>query len=181
MTEENKSNETQPQADVSAPVAQKSQSTQSKAKPGDDFDWSIDDQGFGGYSAAERQKMENLYTETLSQLNEGELVKELLQKHPEAVNLTGKLSLQQFIAFISHCDALIAASTGPLHIASALGKKAIGLFSPMRPIHPGRWKPIGVNAHYLVLDKECTDCKKNKDCHCIREIPTTEVIKVIET
>ncbi|HYG16977.1 MAG TPA: S1 RNA-binding domain-containing protein, partial [Bacteroidia bacterium] len=59
---------------MSAPVA-KSHSTPSQAKPGDDFDWSIDDQGFGSYSATERQKMENLYTETLSQLNEGELVK----------------------------------------------------------------------------------------------------------
>jgi ADP-heptose:LPS heptosyltransferase len=111
---------------------------------------------------------------------EGELLKELIQKHPEAVNLTGKLSLQQFIAFINHCDVLIAASTGPLHIASALGKKAIGLFAPMRPIHPGRWKPIGVNAHYLVLNKDCADCKKTMDCHCIREIQTTEVIHVIE-
>ena len=111
---------------------------------------------------------------------EGELVKELLQKHPEVVNLTGKLSLQQFIAFINNCDALIAASTGPLHIASALGKKAIGLFAPMRPIHPGRWKPIGTDAHYLVLDKDCNDCRKNMDCHCIREIKTSEVIKLIE-
>lgn len=112
---------------------------------------------------------------------EGELVKELLQKHPEVIDLTGKLSLQQFIAFINHCDVLIAASTGPLHIASALGKKAIGLFAPMRPIHPGRWKPIGVDAHYLVLNKDCMDCKKSMDCHCIREIQTSEVINVVET
>lgn len=111
---------------------------------------------------------------------EGELVKDLIAKHPEVINLTGKLSLQQFIAFINHCDVLIAASTGPLHIASALGKKAIGLFAPMRPIHPGRWKPIGVKANYLVLNKNCSDCRKTMDCHCIREIKTMEVIKLIE-
>lgn len=111
---------------------------------------------------------------------EGELVKSLIEKHPEAIDLTGKLSLQQFIAFINHCDALVAASTGPLHIASALGKKAIGLFSPMRPIHPGRWKPIGKKAAYLVLNKDCEDCRKNSDCHCIREIQTSDVIKLIE-
>ncbi|MGV2481320.1 UNVERIFIED_CONTAM: glycosyl transferase family 9, partial [Salmonella enterica subsp. enterica serovar Weltevreden] len=57
---------------------------------------------------------------------EGELVRSLIEKHPEAIDLTGKLSLQQFIAFINRCDALVAASTGPLHIAAALGKKAIG-------------------------------------------------------
>ncbi|MES2762563.1 MAG: glycosyltransferase family 9 protein [Bacteroidota bacterium] len=112
--------------------------------------------------------------------HEGELVKDLIARHPEAIDMTGKLSLQQFIAFINACDVLLAASTGPLHIASALGKKAIGLFAPMRPIHPGRWKPIGVNANYLVLDKDCSDCRKNMNCHCIREIKTTEVIKLIE-
>ena len=111
---------------------------------------------------------------------EGELVKDLIAKHPEVINLTGKLSLQQFIAFINQGDVLIAASTGPLHIAAALGKKAIGLFAPMRPIHPGRWKPIGKQANYLVLNKDCNDCRKTMNCHCIREIKTMEVIKLIE-
>lgn len=111
---------------------------------------------------------------------EGELVKDLLAKHPDVVNLTGKLTLEQFIAFINQCDVLVAASTGPLHIAAALGKKAIGLFAPMRPIHPERWKPIGVNAHYLVLDKGCSDCRKTQNCHCIREIKAMQVIKLIE-
>ena len=111
---------------------------------------------------------------------EGELVKDLITKHTEVINLTGKLSLRQFIAFINHCDILIAASTGPLHIAAAVGKRAIGLFAPMRPIHPERWKPIGKQAHYLVLNKNCSDCRKTMDCHCIREIKIMEVIKLIE-
>ncbi len=111
---------------------------------------------------------------------EGELLKPLIGQHPEVTDLTGKLSLQQFIAFIHRCDALVAASTGPLHIAAALDKKAIGLFSPMRPIHPGRWKPIGKQASYLVLDNDCVDCKQTKDCHCIREITTQDVIKQLE-
>lgn len=111
---------------------------------------------------------------------EGELVKDLITKHPEVINLTGKLSLQQFIAFINQCDVLIAASTGPLHIAAALEKKAIGLFAPMHPIHPGRWKPIGKQANYLVLNKDCSDCRKTMNCHCIREIKIKEVINLIE-
>jgi ADP-heptose:LPS heptosyltransferase len=64
-------------------------------------------------------------------------------------DLTGKFELAQLIAFIDSCDGLVAASTGPLHIASALGKHAIGLYSPKRPIHPGRWSPVGINAHVL--------------------------------
>lgn len=62
---------------------------------------------------------------------------------------TGCFDLSQLIAFIEQCDILIAASTGPLHIAAALGKLAIGLYSPKRPIHPGRWSPIGKNARVI--------------------------------
>ena len=110
---------------------------------------------------------------------EGQLVKSLLEKHKDIIDLTGQLSLKQFISFINHADALVAASTGPLHIASALGKTAIGLFAPMRPIHPGRWMPVGERANYLVLNKECSDCRKNNDCHCIREIKAKQVVDLL--
>lgn len=110
---------------------------------------------------------------------EGVLVKELLQNNPSLTDITGKMNLQQFIAFIAACDGLVAASTGPLHIAAALGKKAIGLFAPMRPIHPGRWAPVGENASYLVLDKNCMECKKSQDCVCIRSILPESVGKRI--
>lgn len=111
---------------------------------------------------------------------EGELVKPLLDKHINIIDLTGKLSLSQFIAFINQCDVLIAASTGPLHIASALGKKAIGLYAPMIPIHPGRWKPIGKNATHIVLNKNCSDCRKTQNCICIKSITTQQVIDEIK-
>lgn len=110
---------------------------------------------------------------------EGELCKPLFEKHKNVTDLTGKLSLRQFISFINNADALVAASTGPLHIASALGKKAIGLFAPMRPIHPGRWMPVGEKANYLVLDKDCSDCRKSKDCHCIREIKSKQIVDLL--
>lgn len=82
---------------------------------------------------------------------EGERIKTqspILGQHVHDV--TGKFSLAELIEFINNCDSLVAASTGPLHIASALGKKAIGLYSPKRPIHPGRWAPVGKDTHVLV-------------------------------
>jgi heptosyltransferase-3 len=107
---------------------------------------------------------------------EGMLVKELLRTNPDVMDITGKMDLRQFIAFIYGCDGLVAASTGPLHIAAALGKKAIGLFAPMRPIHPGRWAPLGEQASSLVLDKNCVECKKTQDCVCIRSIKPEDVL-----
>jgi ADP-heptose:LPS heptosyltransferase len=110
---------------------------------------------------------------------EGELCASLFEKHYDITDLTGKMNLKEFIAFISNADALVAASTGPLHISSALGKKAIGLFAPMRPIHPGRWAPVGKDAHVAVLNKDCSDCRKSKDCHCIREIKSKQIVDLL--
>jgi ADP-heptose:LPS heptosyltransferase len=110
---------------------------------------------------------------------EGKLMPELL-KNKNIINLTGKLSLQQYIAFINAANGLVAASTGPLHIAAALNKKAIGLFVPKRPMHPGRWMPIGKNATFVVFDKDCVDCKNGKDCNCIIKINPKQIVDLLE-
>lgn len=99
---------------------------------------------------------------------------------PKVTDITGKLSLQQFIAFIYQCDGLIAASTGPLHIAAALRKKAVGLFSPMRPIHPGRWAPVGDHTGFLVFDETCKNCSEGKTCDCIQRIDPQNVIRKLQ-
>ena len=107
---------------------------------------------------------------------EGLLMKEFLERNNKFLtDLTGKLNLSQLISFIDHADGLVAASTGPLHIAAATGIKAIGIFAPMRPIHPGRWKPLGKKADYLVLDKKCNDCKNGGPCECILSIAPGQV------
>ncbi|MEO8821840.1 MAG: glycosyltransferase family 9 protein [Ginsengibacter sp.] len=86
-------------------------------------------------------------------------------------DITGKMNLSQFIAFINHCDGMIASGTGPLHIASALGKDAFGIYPPIRPVHPARWKPIGKRARVFVLGRECNDCKNNPSaCLCMKNV-----------
>jgi ADP-heptose:LPS heptosyltransferase len=84
---------------------------------------------------------------------EGVRIRKDFQFDSHIIDLTGKLSLPQLIAFISSCGTLVAASTGPLHIASAVGIHAIGLYPSKRPMHPGRWKPLGINASYLEDEK----------------------------
>lgn len=80
---------------------------------------------------------------------EGVRIRQGFQFDEHIIDVSGKLSLPQLIAFISSCETLVAASTGPLHIASAVGIRAIGLYPSKRPMHPGRWMPLGVNASYL--------------------------------
>jgi ADP-heptose:LPS heptosyltransferase len=108
---------------------------------------------------------------------EGKIIREssLFEENPDVADLTGKLTLEELIRVINRADGLLAASTGPLHIAAALGKKAVGIYPPIRPMHPGRWAPIGPRASYLVKEKTCNDCRKNMECHCIREITPEQV------
>lgn len=109
---------------------------------------------------------------------DGEKMAALL-KNKSVNDITGKLSLSEFISFINASDGLVAASTGPLHIAAALGKKAIGLFVPKRPMHPGRWAPLGYKAQYVVFDPNCKNCANGKDCNCISEIDPKKIVDLL--
>lgn len=113
--------------------------------------------------------------------DEAGAMKAFLLKNGHSINdLTGRFNLNDLVLFISLVDGLVAASTGPLHIAAALGKKAIGLFAPMRPIHPGRWAPLGKAAKALVLNKKCNACRKTGDCVCIRSISPVQVVAALQ-
>ena len=98
---------------------------------------------------------------------------------PHVHDAGGKLDLDRLIALIGASDALVAASTGPLHIAAACGKLAIGLFAPRRPIHPGRWAPLGPDAHALVHDPDCPVCAAGKPCDCITRIAPERVADLL--
>jgi heptosyltransferase-3 len=111
---------------------------------------------------------------------EGELLRPLLNELPGLVDLTGRLSLGELIAFLSRVDGLVAASTGPLHLAAALGINALGIYPPIRPMHPGRWAPIGPRAAVFVKAIDCEACRKTADCHCIREIRAKELYDYLD-
>jgi ADP-heptose:LPS heptosyltransferase len=91
------------------------------------------------------------------------------------INLMGKFNLLEMQSFINQADGLVASGTGVLHLASALGKYTVGLFPPIKPIHPGRWGPIGQNASYLVRDIDCNQCKGGGPCECMKSIAVEQV------
>lgn len=105
--------------------------------------------------------------------SEGELIrKELLGWLDSATifDMTGKLTLEQYMAVIGRCAGLIACSTGPLHIAAALGVRALGLYPGIRPMHPGRWAPLGLRADYLVWKDDCRGCANGGTCACMAKL-----------
>ena len=111
--------------------------------------------------------------------NEGKEFSAILPVHPQIIDSSGKLNLKQLICLIASCEALVACSTGPYHIAGISGIKAIGLFSPRKPIHPGRWKALGNKSVALVFDSSCSECKKGKACSCIENISVQSVLSAI--
>lgn len=110
---------------------------------------------------------------------EGDLFREILPQDARCMDTTGKLSLNQLIALISAAKALVACSTGPLHIAGVCGIKTVGLYSPRVPIHPGRWSALGKNVQTLVFDPKCDKCATGKLCYCIQDIQISSVLNII--
>ncbi|NVO33018.1 glycosyltransferase family 9 protein [Hymenobacter lapidiphilus] len=115
---------------------------------------------------------------------EGEELREWLTENQPYIQaeLTGQLALPEFIAFLAAADGLVAGSTGPLHLAAALGRYALGLYPPIRPMHPGRWAPLGPHADYLVFDRpNCQDCCTTPAaCTCIKALGPALVLARVQ-
>lgn len=113
--------------------------------------------------------------------DEGSRMENELRSLPNHVtNLVGQFSLTEYLSLIAQCDGLLASGTGPLHLAASIGVNALGLFPPTRPIHPGRWAPIGRKADYLVSDQPCATCDQNiQPCACMLAITLEQVAQKI--
>lgn len=110
---------------------------------------------------------------------EGKLMAELFNAVPNLTNLCGLLDLEELITLIAHADGLVAASTGPLHIAAASGIHAMGIFPPIKPMHPGRWQPIGKKVKVFVHNQNCNSCRKSNICSCILQITPIQIAQYI--
>ncbi len=96
--------------------------------------------------------------------------------------LAPKSSLQQMAAMISKCDLVIANDSGPMHIATALGVKTLGIFGPTNPKAHG---PYSQNSDYIIKDDlDCIICNKlicPFQHECMRELSTDIVIKKVSS
>ncbi|MEM9834804.1 MAG: glycosyltransferase family 9 protein [Bacteroidota bacterium] len=91
---------------------------------------------------------------------------------PQVKDTTGAFSLSEFIDFIGYADGLVACSTGPLHIAAASRIHALGLYPDQRPMHAGRWGPIGKKAEY-------TESTASEDASDLADISVENVLNKI--
>lgn len=109
---------------------------------------------------------------------EGKLFRKKLKfEHKNLIDLSGQMTLNELIAFIKKADVLVAASTGPLHIAGVCNIQTIGLYPTTRPIYPGRWAPIGNNVEILTTNV----VKEQKKQISVSDIPPRIIAKKILT
>jgi ADP-heptose:LPS heptosyltransferase len=112
--------------------------------------------------------------------NEAEKIKQSGHVVPEGViNACGRLDIGELLSLLSVASLVVAASTGPLHLAASLGAQTLGLYVTRKGMGPDRWRPIGQNAYFLSVRKTCRKkvCDQ-RHCNCMRALTVSDVEKV---
>ena len=77
-------------------------------------------------------------------------------------NFAGKLNLSQLIALINKSVIFISNSTGPIHIAAALGKFAVGFYPKIIASSQERWAPYTDKKIIYVPQIDCKNCTREQ-------------------
>ena len=103
--------------------------------------------------------------------------------HTDVVRLDGQLDIKELACVLEKASVVVANSTGPLHLAVALGTEVVGLYCPIEACLPNRWGPYNRPDSVLMPRAEiCTTCKK-KDCtfgNCMSLITVEQVFEKVQ-
>ncbi len=92
-------------------------------------------------------------------------------------NLAGRYDLSGLTALIERCDLMIANSTGPIHIAAALGKYVIGFYPKFTAASPERWGPYTEKKKIFTPELDCSNCsrKQCEELNCMSSIKAENI------
>ncbi len=74
---------------------------------------------------------------------------------PDVKVIADRYGLREFLGVLSAGDLLIGPSTGPLHMAAALGLAVVGLYPPIASQSIQRWGPLGPWSRALAPGVNC--------------------------
>ena len=91
------------------------------------------------------------------------------QRPAGVADASGRLDLAQLSVLLYGAAAMAACSTGPLHLAAALGTPALGLFAPRKGVALDRWAPLGAAAVGVQAHRHCPHGRRceNGRCPCM--------------
>jgi ADP-heptose:LPS heptosyltransferase len=97
--------------------------------------------------------------------DERTLIDFVAEKAGEGIlSLKEDLNLKQLGAFIKKADLFISNSTGPLHIAAAVGVPVIGFYPPIQSCSPTRWGPL--TEKKIIFQPDVNQCPRCKGGPC---------------
>ncbi|HTW95632.1 MAG TPA: lipopolysaccharide heptosyltransferase I [Tepidisphaeraceae bacterium] len=96
------------------------------------------------------------------------------------IDLTGKTTLRQTIALIERAALVISNDSGPMHIASALGRPLVAIFGPTSPLLTG---PYGRMETAIRLDLPCSPCYSRTCSHqsCMQWLEAEPILRLAES
>jgi ADP-heptose:LPS heptosyltransferase len=102
---------------------------------------------------------------------------------PEVRVLAERYSLRDFIGVLTGGDLLIGPSTGPLHMAAALGLAVVGIYSPVLCQSIARWGPLGRRARALAPAVPCPArllcfAERCRHYNCMDQVSVAGVVAV---
>lgn len=97
-------------------------------------------------------------------------------------NLAGKFNLEGLMAVISKSELMVANSTGPIHIAAALGKSVVGFYPKIASCSQKRWGPYTNKKVIFEPVINCEKCTKKQcaELNCMSSISAQEVFDSIK-
>jgi len=102
---------------------------------------------------------------------------------PAVEVLLDRFTLRDFLGVLAAGDLFIGPSTGPLHMAAALGLATVGLYPPVPTMAPERWGPRGTLARTVVPGIDCPSrkfCRRERCEHynCMAKIFERDVLDI---
>lgn len=100
---------------------------------------------------------------------------------PGVANVAGRWDLREFLGVLSGGDVLVGPSTGPLHMAAALGLAVAGVYPPLPVQSIGRWGPRGERVRAVAPALACPArlvCRGARCRHwnCLEKIGVPDVV-----
>jgi ADP-heptose:LPS heptosyltransferase len=98
------------------------------------------------------------------------------------INLAGKLNLSELVSLLNRAEIFIGNSTGPIHIAAALGKYVIGFYPKILACSAKRWGPYTVKQKVFTPPMGCVNCTREQcgKLDCMNGINIDNVMNEVE-
>ncbi|MEW6049456.1 MAG: glycosyltransferase family 9 protein [Candidatus Zixiibacteriota bacterium] len=89
-------------------------------------------------------------------------------------NLAGKTDLRTLAALLSLASVVVSNSTGPLHLAVAVGTRVVGVYPSRVVMSPVRWGPLG-DGHRVIQPRTSNCTCPSHHCRCMESITIEKV------